>query len=535
MRFGKYVIPLAVVGLWACAPQQNTVVKTISVKTAPENAEVYLDGKFVGLAPVKFTVEFKKPEEVHTLVVKKYGFVPAKRLINRSTANFIFVRLQPAEKRKLGYLIPRYTPTGISFGIKYEYAYKDTVENSPNAYQVHAVLQLNNLNEILGPINARHGILVYTQMTPKALINSAVYISYLNVLNNIIQKANKLLQNPSPYEAQQLLLYIKQSEPYLKALEKYSKIFGNKIDLEENIAEIKSIAYILAGNEGLVYLLGKKTNSAKVVTALSSLSSVIEALQDTKTKLETIRPAEFYSELWEIKLFQGLSRVKLTNSQKKWIDTTPTITYDGKWVYFSSNRLSKNFNIYRINLSGGEGITQITNTAYANNMYPSITANGKLLAYQSLPAGAVNPQIWTIYTNGLLPSQLKSGEQPDICSDGSKIVFVKKNTITGKYQIWMMNADGTGETLLSQNPNVNDMYPHFSPDCKWIVFTSDDAGNKDIYIMRTDGSQRTQLTTNPSTDIYPVWGDDGNIYFVSNRGLVWGIWALRPKLNLTSY
>ena len=47
--------------------------------------------------------------------------------------------------------------------------------------------------------------------------------------------------------------------------------------------------------------------------------------------------------------------------------------------------------------------------------------------------------------------------------------------------------------------------------------------------MKTDGSQKTQLTTNLSTDIYPVWGDDGYIYFVSNRGFVWGIWRLKPK------
>ena len=74
------------------------------------------------------------------------------------------------------------------------------------------------------------------------------------------------------------------------------------------------------------------------------------------------------------------------------------------------------------------------------------------------------------------------------------------------------------------------MEPSFSPDCKWIVFTSDESGNKDIWMMRTDGSNRTQLTTNPSTDIHPVWGEDGYVYFVSNRGLLWGIWRLKPRM-----
>jgi TolB protein len=154
-----------------------------------------------------------------------------------------------------------------------------------------------------------------------------------------------------------------------------------------------------------------------------------------------------------------------------------------------------------------------------------------IIAYTSVPIGAVNPQIWTVKTNGTLPSQLRIGEQPNMCSDGSKIVFVRKNPSTRKYQIWLMNSDGTGETLLSQDPNVNDRYPYFSPDCQSVVFTSDAGGNNDIYIMKIDGSQRTQLTTNPSVDIYPVWGDNGYIYFVSNRGLIWGIWALKPALN----
>ena len=49
-------------------------------------------------------------------------------------------------------------------------------------------------------------------------------------------------------------------------------------------------------------------------------------------------------------------------------------------------------------------------------------------------------------------------------------------------------------------------------------------------MMSVDGSSRTQLTTNPSTDIHPVWGEDGYVYFVSNRGLLWGVWRLKPKI-----
>ena len=231
-----------------------------------------------------------------------------------------------------------------------------------------------------------------------------------------------------------------------------------------------------------------------------------------------------------IDLKRGFVKTKLTDAQHKWVDMTPSLSWNGRWVYFASNRLSEVFDIWRIGTQGGRGITKITFSRYTNDINPSVDGNNSLIAYTSIPVGSINPQIWTVKTDGTLPSQLRIGEQPNMCKDGKKIVFVRKNRTTGKYQIWIMNSDGTGETVLSQDPNVNDMYPHFSPDCKWIAFTSDAGGNKDIYIMKVDGSQRTQLTTNPSVDIYPVWADDGNIYFVSNRGLLWGIWSLKPSV-----
>jgi TolB protein len=93
-----------------------------------------------------------------------------------------------------------------------------------------------------------------------------------------------------------------------------------------------------------------------------------------------------------------------------------------------------------------------------------------------------------------------------------------------------MNVDGSEETVLTED-TYNSIHPRFSPDGQWIVYVSDQAGNKDIRVMKVDGSCKTQLTTNPSTDTYPVWGSDVYIYFVSNRGFTWGIWRLKPNLS----
>ena len=509
-----------------CAPQEEkSKTITFEIKTYPKHAKLYLDGEYIGRAPKKEKVFFKDPTETHTLTVKDYGYKAKSKVLTVNSPKFVMVRLEPAEKRKIGYLTPEYREKGIEFKVAYEYGYKETIENSPNALQVRRIVTANNVNQLIGSLDEKNGILVYTLMFPKSKINETQYLQYLDVLTKIIDKTKDLMDNPSYETAKELYTYIKDNESTLEEIKK-SKIVADEEKLDEAFSAIKEIATYIT-----VASFFKEKPSEMLSKVFDDLNSALNTLEEVRKELKTVRAGEFYSELWMVNLKRGFVKVKLTNSQHRWSDLNPSITADGKWVYFSSNRLSNDFDIWRISTGGGQGITKVINFSYSNDMYPSVDAANKLIAYSSIPIGSINPQIWTVRTDGTLPSQLKLGDQPNMCRDGSKIVFVRKNKDTGKYQIWLMNSDGTGETLLSQDPRVNDMYPHFSPDCKWIVFTSDAGGNKDIYIMKVDGSQRTQLTTNPSVDIYPVWGDDGNIYFVSNRGLIWGIWSLKPSIG----
>ena len=53
--------------------------------------------------------------------------------------------------------------------------------------------------------------------------------------------------------------------------------------------------------------------------------------------------------------------------------------------------------------------------------------------------------------------------------------------------------------------------------------------NYDIYLVDVDGTNQTILTTNGSVDWMPVYDPEGKyIYFVSNRGLKWNIWRMEP-------
>jgi hypothetical protein len=119
--------------------------------------------------------------------------------------------------------------------------------------------------------------------------------------------------------------------------------------------------------------------------------------------------------------------------------------------------------------SDGTGVTNLTNTPSLDEVYPS----------------------WS--------------------PDGTKIAFTRPD------EIFVMNADGSGQTQLTSNFDA-DLFPDWSPDGKQIVFSSNRDGDHEIFVMNADGTAQTQLTSNGALDWLPVWSADGTrIAFQSER------------------
>jgi len=91
-----------------------------------------------------------------------------------------------------------------------------------------------------------------------------------------------------------------------------------------------------------------------------------------------------------------------------------------------------------------------------------------------------------------------------VAADGaqSRIAFVSNRD--GNNEIYVMNADGSGVTRLTDNP-ANDTDPTWSPDGSRIAFSSTRAGNYDVYVMNADGSGVTRLTNDQWRDRRPAW------------------------------
>lgn len=104
---------------------------------------------------------------------------------------------------------------------------------------------------------------------------------------------------------------------------------------------------------------------------------------------------------------------------------------------------------------------------------------------------------------------------------GGRIVFVSDRDTTRGYNldIYSMNADGSGQTRLTDNPG-HEHQPAWSPDGATLSFAGGSGSQSTgIYLMSTDGSRATALTEgwrhigvarwSPTGDQIAVAGDRG--------------------------
>jgi tricorn protease len=93
-------------------------------------------------------------------------------------------------------------------------------------------------------------------------------------------------------------------------------------------------------------------------------------------------------------------------------------------------------------------------------------------------------------------------------------------TITFSYlgDIWVALEDGSNVRRLTDN-RAREVYPRFSPDGRWIAFSSNRYGNYDVFIIPVTGGAARRLTFHTGNDETVGWSRDSeNVIFRAARG-----------------
>ncbi len=183
-----------------------------------------------------------------------------------------------------------------------------------------------------------------------------------------------------------------------------------------------------------------------------------------------------------------------------------------------------------------------TQTAEERSVLPTKTADAApnfdgTIAFFSDMAG--NPDIYVIQADGTgltqLTDDLAFDDSPDLSPDSSRVVFLSARNDPDpqfpnfKYDIYLVNIDGTGLTQLTATDEAED-HPSWSPDGEWILFDADYDGDGffEIYSMAVDGRDLIRLTEGPHNDQFGEWSPDGKtIAFASDRSGNWDIYLMQ--------
>jgi tricorn protease len=130
----------------------------------------------------------------------------------------------------------------------------------------------------------------------------------------------------------------------------------------------------------------------------------------------------------------------------------------------------------------------------------------------------VNPRRWTLLLLAVLllagtasAKPIKLARHPDY--HAGKVAF----SYLG--DIWVANEDGSNRRRLTVH-TARDTNPRFSPDGKWIAFSSNRYGNNDVFVMPADGGEPKQLTFHSGSDTVVGWSRDGKrVIFSAARGM----------------
>ncbi len=185
--------------------------------------------------------------------------------------------------------------------------------------------------------------------------------------------------------------------------------------------------------------------------------------------------------------------------------SAPSWSPDGYRIVFSAN-IAGNEELYVTDVDRASFVRLTDNDVIDRD--PAWSPDGQWIVFASERGGRGQLELYRMRPNGADVTQLTNSQGSSIAPawrpDGRQIVFVSDRDRDA--DLYVMNADGTNEQLLTRNDSAEDRDPAWSPDGRWIAFSSNrDSANFRLFLLDPFVGTVLPVTRGDADDLEAAW------------------------------
>lgn len=200
--------------------------------------------------------------------------------------------------------------------------------------------------------------------------------------------------------------------------------------------------------------------------------------------------------------FQQLTNVEANNYY-------PVYSPQGGSIVYASNQNGGSFDLFLFVFEGSR-LIRLTNFI-GNVISPSFSPDGRTILFANR-AGEGPTSLWTVENTGENANLLYSGPNTIVAADwspdGRTIAFAMAVNQPDAYEIFLMNADGTGVQQLTNGlPGIGGSID-WSPDGRYLLIAAGPPGDKNIFRVDVQAKTAAQLT-NGGNNAAAAYSSDG--------------------------
>jgi TolB protein len=249
----------------------------------------------------------------------------------------------------------------------------------------------------------------------------------------------------------------------------------------------------------LGFLLVISVFFGKTIIAQISASEIVlkeEGKENAYPRLSKDRSEFLYQSnrrgVWQLFIYDMLSQTSRQVTAGTSNNNFPDWSIDNEWIAFVSDR-DGNEEIYLMKRNGS-GLKRLTNDP-ARDIHPYFSPDKKFILFNST-RGNGSLDIYRFEISTGKTERLTDTKEDETCAryspDMKQIVYLKNS-----YEIddvFVLDLTTGLSANVTNTPSVTDGWPVYSPDGKWIYYSSMETGSYCIYKIKSDGSEKKQLS-----------------------------------------